>query len=112
MDKLYAEVGKRIRALRKAFRLTQAQVAESAGIDPSFYGQIERGAGIPSLKTFLAIAQALDADPSDLLPPDKSRKRSDSLYPKAFEKLFTGLKPGKRDFLLGVVQDLVKEFKK
>jgi len=45
--------------------MTQAQVAEAANIGTSFYGQIERGANTPSLKTLAAVASALKANPSD-----------------------------------------------
>lgn len=48
--------------------MTQAEVSEIADIDTSFYGQIERGANIPSLKTFVSIARALKVNSSDLLP--------------------------------------------
>jgi len=42
MDKFYREIGKRMKSVRMALKMTQAQVAEKACIDPSFYGQIER----------------------------------------------------------------------
>jgi transcriptional regulator with XRE-family HTH domain len=112
MDKLYAEIGGRIRAVRQALKLTQAQVAEQAGIDASFYGQVERGANVPSLRTFLAIAAALRAEPADLLPSRKASQELDPALPKAMGQIIADLPAGKRHFLLGMLRDLAEELKK
>jgi len=111
MDKLTVEIGSRIRFLRKALKLTQAQVAEIAGIDSSFYGQIERGANVPSLKTLLAIAEALNADPADLLPSRKAKK-ADKLHFAALERIFSGLNAEKKNVVLSLVHDIAKQFKR
>jgi len=112
MDKLYVEIGARMRALRQALKMTQAQVAEAAGIDFSFYGQIERGANIPSLKTFLAVAQALKAEPADLLPAKKGANRAVFTCAKMIEKIISGLSPQDQKFLFGAVSDLAGRLKK
>ncbi|MBI5238922.1 MAG: helix-turn-helix transcriptional regulator [Elusimicrobia bacterium] len=108
MEKLYAEIGGRMRGLRKALRLTQAQISELAGIDASFYGQIERGANIPSLKTFLAIASALKVDPADLLPSSRSLSPA---YHKTLGRLLEELPQEKQRFILGMVKDMAEELK-
>lgn len=110
MEKLYAEIGGRIRHLREAQRLTQAEVAELCDIDSSFYGQIERGKNIPSLKTLLSIATALNADPGELLPSTKGKRSR--LHDAPIEKLLDRLTDDKKRFVLSLVGDLVKEFKK
>lgn len=74
VDKLFFEIGSRIRNFRKTLRLTQAHVAEQAGVDASFYGQIERGANVPSIRTLFAIAAALHVDATDLLPEIKNKQ--------------------------------------
>lgn len=109
METLYAEMGGRMRSVRTALRMTQAQVAEAAGIDPSFYGQVERGANIPSLKTFLAIARVLGVEPSFLLA-DRSR-RGTRLYERTIERLVEGLDPKRRRLVLGMVSDMVGRLK-
>jgi len=89
--------------------MTQAQVAEAAGIDSSFYGQIERGVNTPSLKTFVDIACALKTDAADLLPrraPGRER-----LYETAVEKLLDGLAPKRKALVLGLVKDIVARYK-
>ena len=110
MDKLYAEIGARMRALRKTLKLTQAQVAEAACIDSSFYGQLERGANIPSVKTLLAVARALNVSPSDLLPWDKST--ADPVQERAIASLLSRISPKERDIAMGVVSDVLGRFRK
>jgi transcriptional regulator with XRE-family HTH domain len=84
-------------------------VAETAGIDTSFYGQIERGANTPSLKTFVDIAYALKADPADLLP--KRAPGRERLYETAVGKLLSGLAPKRKALVLGLVEDIVARYK-
>ena len=55
-------------AARKALGITQEKVAEFTGIETSFYGQIERGANIPSLATIAKIAKVLNLEIRDLFP--------------------------------------------
>lgn len=110
MSKIPAEIGRRIRALRQARKLTQAQVAEAVGIDPSFYGQVERGTNTPSLKTFLAVADVLEVDPAELLPSRKRGSGKDP-YPEILSRLVSDLTPKRREFVLSVLRDLVAEFK-
>ncbi|MBI4350118.1 MAG: helix-turn-helix transcriptional regulator [Elusimicrobia bacterium] len=107
MDNFYAEIGRRMKSVRTALRLTQAQVAEKAGIDTSFYGQIERGANIPSLRTFAAVAAALKLDASDLLP----RQPRGRLHETAVENLLAGLDSKRKALVLGLVKDIVARYK-
>ena len=109
MSKLYAEIGGHIRSLRQALKLTQAQVAEASGIDTSFYGQIERGANTPSLKTFLAIASALKAAPADLLPPYAKPCQAHS---RAIDRLLESLPAEKQRLIIGLVKDIAGAIKK
>lgn len=57
----YVTIGKRIKELRKNKGLTQAQLAEMSGVEPSNISHIERAATKLSLPTVIAIANALDA---------------------------------------------------
>lgn len=109
MNSFYTEIGMRIKSVRKALRLTQAQVAEKAGIDTSFYGQIERGVNIPSLRTFAAIAGALKVDPADLFGRPGHRK--ERLYETALGSLLDGLDQKRKALVLGLVKDIVSHYK-
>lgn len=108
MEKVYREIGARIRSLRQTLKLTQAEVAERVGIDASFYGQVERGSNIPSLRTLFAVAHALRVEPASLLPKTRGRPEDDAAA-EALGPLLSRLKPGKRRFLMGVVRDLAGE---
>lgn len=57
----------RIRELRKASKLTQAQFAELADLSVDEIGKIERGALTPSLETLNRIASGLKISLSELL---------------------------------------------
>ena len=109
MNSFYSEIGGRIKSVRKALRLTQAHVAEKAGIDTSFYGQIERGTNIPSLKTFVAIASALKVNPAELLA--RAGRGKERLYETAVEGLLDGLDQKRKALLLGLFSDIVTHYK-
>ena len=53
--------------LRKQQRYTQKAIADLATLDPNYYAKIERGEGVPSLKTLYKIAKALDVSITDIV---------------------------------------------
>ena len=55
------------RQARKHRGLTQADVADEIGISAECYGRIDRGLVLPSIRTFYAIAVALEINPNQLL---------------------------------------------
>ena len=67
MEINYAALGERIRKLRKAAGITQAQLGETAQVEPSNISHIERGATKVSLPTLLRIANALHASLDELI---------------------------------------------
>ena len=58
--KEYTELGLRVRSLRQSRKWTQAELAEYAGLSPSYLAEVERGGRNPSMETILNIAAALD----------------------------------------------------
>ena len=104
MDPVFASIGARMRERRRQLRRTQAQVAEAAGIDASFYGQLERGANVPSVRTLLAVAAALETPAGDLLPSARSKPAD---YGAELARLIGGLRPEKRRLVLQTVGDMV-----
>lgn len=60
-------LGDRVREVRQGAGLTQAQLAETAGITDETVSRLERGAYEPALSTMIAVAEALDVDPFDLV---------------------------------------------
>ncbi|WP_323115094.1 helix-turn-helix transcriptional regulator [Pseudomonas guariconensis] len=60
-----AALGSRIKALRMAKGLTQAELAEKCGYEPLTVSRFERGAYSPAIDTLAAIAQVLDVPMQD-----------------------------------------------
>ena len=60
-------LGNNIRKYRNGKGLTQEAVAEMTGLSVNYYRQIELGNKTPQLKTFISIAEALDAPADSLL---------------------------------------------
>lgn len=58
-----------LRAARKAASLTQAALADAAGVDPGVYGQYEQGRRRPRVHALYRIARALQVDVLALLRP-------------------------------------------
>lgn len=58
--------GLRIRNVRKKQGLSQEDLAEKAGLHPTYVGGVERGERNPSLESILKIASALEVSPSQL----------------------------------------------
>lgn len=63
----YKDIGSRIRAIRMERGMTQAQLAEAAGVGVTHISHIETGNGIPSLQTFLDVVNALGCSADELL---------------------------------------------
>lgn len=64
-------IGQRIIAMRYVRGMSQKELAEKVGRWPSTILRIERGLSLPPPATLQAIAHALDADASDLLPDEE-----------------------------------------
>lgn len=61
-------LGARIKALRQAKGLTQAQLAEQCGYEPLTVSRFERGTYAPGIDTLTAIAEVLDVSVRDFFP--------------------------------------------
>ncbi len=67
-DRRFLEgVGSRVRELRHARRLTQAQLGEACGLHRTFVGSVERGERNLALLSLRRIAAALRVPPARLL---------------------------------------------
>lgn len=63
----YYEIGQRIRKYRKAYNLSQEQLAEQIGISTTHMSHIETGNTKLSLPVFVDIAKALSVHTDELL---------------------------------------------
>lgn len=66
VDGRLTDFGERVAALREQAALTQAQLAESAGMDRGFLGSVERGDRNIGLVKVFALSDALGVDAVEL----------------------------------------------
>ena len=71
----HIDVGARLRATRRARRVTLKTVAERADLSESFLSQVERGRANASVASLRRIAAALGVNVADLFEPDGSPAR-------------------------------------
>ena len=69
-------LGGALRALRKEAGMTQEQLAERLGVDPTFVGRLERGQRGAHWRTIRRILAALDARPSDFAAAIEATERT------------------------------------
>jgi transcriptional regulator with XRE-family HTH domain len=68
-NKTRQALGARIKQLRIAAKLTQIALANRCGIYRTYLGQIESGVANPTLMILLHIAESLNVEIVELLPP-------------------------------------------
>jgi transcriptional regulator with XRE-family HTH domain len=73
----YSEVGKRVRAARKARSMTQEGLASQVSLTRTSITNIEQGRQNFPLHMLAEIAAALNVLPAALLPPGKGREDAD-----------------------------------
>lgn len=61
------DIGKRIKQKRMEETMTQEELAERTNLSVAYIGMLERGKRTPSLETFIAIADELNATADELL---------------------------------------------
>ena len=62
-----SKIPENLSTIRKQQRYTQKEVADMAGLNQNYYAKVERGDGIPSIKTIYKIAKALNVTAGDIL---------------------------------------------
>lgn len=67
IKKLLSQISENLYKIRKQQRYTQREVAELAGLNPNYYAKIERGDGMPSLKTIYKLAKALKVSATEII---------------------------------------------
>ncbi len=71
----FVSIGNKLLSFRKRLGLTQAEVAEVAGISDRTYADIERGSTNMRIETFIKICEALHITPDEILA-DEPKKHS------------------------------------
>lgn len=65
-------IGNKLLAIRKRLGMTQAEVAEAAGLSDRTYADIERGSVNMRIETILRICNVLHITPNEILTDDPS----------------------------------------
>lgn len=65
-------IGNKLYSFRKRMGMTQAEVAEAAGLSDRTYADIERGSVNMRIETLLKICEALHITPNEILTEDDS----------------------------------------
>ena len=66
----FNQIGNKLHAIRKRMGLTQAEVAEAAGLADRTYADIERGSVNMRIETILRICDVLHITPDEILTED------------------------------------------
>lgn len=104
----YIAVGERIRALRRARKLTQIELAELVGITIAHLSNIEQGKTLFSLQVLLNLSEALQTTPGMILSiiPSKKSKSDQGLIGEIDKSLRECT-----DAQLTLIEHLVREIK-
>lgn len=68
----FRAIGNKLLAIRKRLGMTQAEVAEAAGLSDRTYADIERGTVNMRIETILRICQVLHITPDEVLTEDRT----------------------------------------
>ena len=89
MDMAEHQIARRIRDLRKRYRMTLQQVAEKAGLSKSFLSKVERSSVSISIAALARVANALGVALGEFFEDEESRL--DAIYvPKQQRRVVTG----------------------
>ena len=82
-NELAIVIGRVARQARLALGLTQEQLAEQLGLSVEFCSRIERGVGLPSIRTFVRLAEVLRVDANTLLGLEPANAATQTSIPDA-----------------------------
>lgn len=87
MEQLYREIGRALRQRREAAKLTQGDVANRVNLSRTSVTNIEQGRQHVTLHVLYALANAVGAKPTDLLPDSSVLLQRDSELDKTLRKM-------------------------
>lgn len=68
----FHSIGNKLHSIRKHYGLTQAEIAEAAGLSDRTYADIERGNVNMRIETILKICKVLHVTPNEILTEDET----------------------------------------
>ena len=99
------EIGERIRQIREAKGMTQADLSEKAGISLPRISLIELGKTEMKLSTFIRVTEALQVSADSLLRPDTDQGRRE--YENEFSKIMETCKPHESAAIIRIVREIL-----
>lgn len=100
-------VGRRIKSLRKASRLTQEQLAERANLHAKYVSSLECGRENPTLDVFLKISSALGLEVADIFSFEHEIEDARQIR-KAITALLTDTDPERLRMVFKIVKAVLK----
>lgn len=91
------KIGNNLLSVRKRRGLTQAEVAEAAGLSDRTYADIERGSVNMRLETLLRICTALRITPNDILT---EQSEATPIHPEELLQMLNACQPENRETAL------------
>lgn len=102
-------VATRIKNLRRAKELSQEGLALRAGINPAYFGQVERGLKCPTIDTLYKISQALDTSLPELFRADTLSDYTEN-HSQRVKDLLARIPAEKMDQVLKIIEDMADLF--
>lgn len=102
-----AQIGSRIRQLRRRAKLSISSLAELADLDVSFVNNVELGKRNPALGTLVKLAKALDVELTDMLSDlDLPKAPVDYVVSQHIRALLMGRNAAVRADILAILKGL------
>ena len=106
----YRTIGARIKEIRVAKGLTQADVAEKANLSSPVISSLENGRSKIWLVTFAKICEALQVSANDILRLDTPSAIND--YPKEFTSLIADCSSSEIESILKIAKEVKSSIRK
>ena len=111
-NSVLATIGNKLKQGRTAMKLTQTELARKIGVEPAYYGQLERGRRSPSMQTLIVMANVLKLDLNYLFQNGKDGKKDESFSYETIKNMIIELPQKDQKFLVGIVRDAVRHLGK
>lgn len=101
---IYKKIGSRIRDVRLEKKMSQAELAEKAGLSLPLISEIELAKTKMRLETFILIVEALQVSADSILRTDSPEVNG--IYQNEFAELLSDCTPSEKDLILKLVRDM------
>lgn len=106
MNNITLSLGKRIRNLRIAKRISQEKLAELSGLHATYIGQIERGEKSPTIESIYKISVGLNISISKLLNNMNDISDSEDWATKIYNEVI-GLPDPKKEKIYKIIYEMI-----